>query len=31
MLDAIQSGFPFILENIENDIDPILDPIIDKQ
>lgn len=31
LIDAIQSGFPFILENVENDIDPVLDPIIDKQ
>jgi dynein heavy chain len=31
LLDAISSGFPFILENVENEIDPMLDPILDKQ
>lgn len=31
IMDAIQSGFPFILENVENEIDPLLDPILDKQ
>jgi len=30
MTDAINSGFPFILENVENEIDPFLDPILDK-
>jgi len=31
MRDAIESGYPFILENVENEIDPGLDPVIDKQ
>jgi len=29
--DAISSGFPFILENVENEMDPFLNPILDKQ
>lgn len=29
--DAISSGFPFILENVENEMDPFMDPILDKQ
>jgi len=28
--DAISGGTPFILENIENEIDPFMDPILDK-
>jgi len=29
--NCISSGFPFILENVENEIDPTLSPILDKQ
>lgn len=27
----IEDGGPFLLENVENDMDPMLDPILEKQ
>jgi len=28
---ALQEGYPFLIESIENEVDPMLDPVLEKQ
>ena len=28
---ALQEGYPFLIESIENEVDPMIDPVLEKQ